>query len=159
MSCTWHINSLDKSKCWSKFPTKAFLFSALQIMKVTDAISREQLIQIAASFGIGNATPVFSMVNVRAGHCFQQPVNHRGRQSHVEQCWEGTYLVHIRLNIKCLGVAGFGKSYLMSGTGCHHEYLHGRSKRHLCEESPGLFVTGNYNELEVRAAQPTCKRW
>lgn len=34
-------------------------------MKATDAISREQLIQIAASFGIGNATPVFSMVNVK----------------------------------------------------------------------------------------------
>lgn len=89
MSCTWHINSLDKSKCWSKFPTKAFLFSALQIMKVTDAISREQLIQIAASFGIGNATPVFSKVNVRAGHCFQQS------QMNVEQCRERTYLVHI----------------------------------------------------------------
>lgn len=49
----------------------------------------------------------------------------------------------------CLGVARFGKSYLMSGTGCHHEYLHGRSKRHLCEESTGPFVTGNYNELEL----------
>lgn len=35
-------------------------------MKAIDAISREQLIQIAASFGIGNAAPVFSMVPVRA---------------------------------------------------------------------------------------------
>jgi len=35
-------------------------------VKAIDAISREQLIQIAASFGIGNATPVFSMVPVRA---------------------------------------------------------------------------------------------
>lgn len=50
----------------SKFPTKDFLFSALQIVKAIDAISREQLLQIAASFGIGNATPVFSMVPVRA---------------------------------------------------------------------------------------------
>ncbi|CAD6248986.1 unnamed protein product [Miscanthus lutarioriparius] len=37
-----------------------------EIVKAIDAISREQLIQIAASFGIGNATPVFSMVPVRA---------------------------------------------------------------------------------------------
>jgi hypothetical protein len=45
---------------------KAFLFSALQIVKAIDAVSREQLIQIAASFGVGNATPVFGMVPVRA---------------------------------------------------------------------------------------------
>lgn len=37
-----------------------------EIVKAIDAISREQLIQIAASFGIGNAAPVFSMVPVRA---------------------------------------------------------------------------------------------
>uniref|UniRef100_K4A6S7 ABC1 atypical kinase-like domain-containing protein n=1 Tax=Setaria italica TaxID=4555 RepID=K4A6S7_SETIT len=37
-----------------------------EIVKAIDAVSREQLIQIAVSFGIGNATPVFSMVPVRA---------------------------------------------------------------------------------------------
>jgi aarF domain-containing kinase len=37
-----------------------------EIVKAIDAVSREQLIQIAASFGLGNATPVFSMVPVRA---------------------------------------------------------------------------------------------
>nr|CAB3451492.1 unnamed protein product [Digitaria exilis] len=37
-----------------------------EIVKAIDAVSREQFIQIAASFGIGNATPVFSMVPVRA---------------------------------------------------------------------------------------------
>ncbi|RLM79479.1 hypothetical protein C2845_PM12G30890 [Panicum miliaceum] len=37
-----------------------------EIVKAIDAVSREQLIQIAASFGVGNATPVFSMVPVRA---------------------------------------------------------------------------------------------
>ncbi|GJN22551.1 hypothetical protein PR202_gb10128 [Eleusine coracana subsp. coracana] len=37
-----------------------------EIVKAIDAVSREQLLQIAASFGGGNATPVFSMVPVRA---------------------------------------------------------------------------------------------
>ncbi|RLN07845.1 hypothetical protein C2845_PM11G21920 [Panicum miliaceum] len=37
-----------------------------EIVKAIDAVSREQLIQIAASFGVGNATPAFSMVPVRA---------------------------------------------------------------------------------------------
>ncbi|GJM87346.1 hypothetical protein PR202_ga03290 [Eleusine coracana subsp. coracana] len=37
-----------------------------EIVKAIDAVSREQLLQISASFGVGNATPVFSMVPVRA---------------------------------------------------------------------------------------------
>ena len=35
-------------------------------MKAIDAVSREQLLQVAASFGIRNPTPVFGMVPVRS---------------------------------------------------------------------------------------------
>lgn len=35
---------------------------AKQIVKGIDAVTREQLVQIMAVLGIGNATPVFSMV-------------------------------------------------------------------------------------------------
>ena len=52
--------------CLEELLTYKTLFCSLQIVKAIDAVSREQLIQIAASFGVGNATPVFSMVPVRA---------------------------------------------------------------------------------------------
>jgi aarF domain-containing kinase len=35
-------------------------------VKAIDAVSREQLLQVAASFGIRNPTPVFGMVPVRS---------------------------------------------------------------------------------------------
>ncbi|KAM0920451.1 hypothetical protein ACQ4PT_007507 [Festuca glaucescens] len=37
-----------------------------EIVKAIDAVSREQLLQVAASFGIRNPTPVFGMVPVRS---------------------------------------------------------------------------------------------
>ena len=38
-----------------------------QIVKAIDAVSREQLLQIASSFGVRNPTLIFSMVPVRPG--------------------------------------------------------------------------------------------
>lgn len=38
-----------------------------QIVKAIDAVSREQLLQIASSFGVRNPVPVFGMVPVRSG--------------------------------------------------------------------------------------------
>lgn len=35
-------------------------------MKAIDAVSREQLVQIAATLGLRNPTPVFGMVSMRA---------------------------------------------------------------------------------------------
>lgn len=60
-----NINLLDMERC-TAFDIYNLFISVLQIVKAIDAVSREQLIQIAGSFGIGNATPVFSMVPVRA---------------------------------------------------------------------------------------------
>lgn len=37
----------------------------MQVVKAIDAVSREQLVQIAAVLGIGTAAPVFSMAPLR----------------------------------------------------------------------------------------------
>lgn len=38
----------------------------MQVVKAIDAVSREQLVQIAAALGVGSSAPIFSMVPLRS---------------------------------------------------------------------------------------------
>lgn len=53
------FNKLIEALCWSVG------YWSMQVVKAIDAVSREQLVQIAAVMGIGTAAPVFSMAPLR----------------------------------------------------------------------------------------------